>query len=108
MSWPSFKIEADEGISVPCDDFKTLCRLVKRLIANLSFRVVETLSVVHFMDVWAFFDAGKTLPSSEPIRSTLDENESVIVDIWTGNLYCRVRSGTSACLAEGFLNPVTS
>lgn len=108
MSFPSFKMETAEGIPVPCDDFKTLCRLAKRLIANLSFRIAETflilLSVAHFMDFWTFFDASKPLPSSEPIRSTSDETASVIVDTWMGNLCCRVRSGISACIAE----PVTS
>jgi len=112
MSLPSLKVEAEEGIPAPCDDFRVLCRLAKDLIANLSFRIVETflisLSVVHFMGFSAFFEGGETLPSSEPIRSTSDENESVIVDIWTGNLCCRVRSGTLTCLAEGFLNLVTS
>jgi len=108
----SFKTEADGGIPVPCDDFKTLCCLAERLMANLSFCIVETflilLLVVHLMDFWAFFNAGKALPSSEPTRSTSDENESVVVDIWTGNLCCWERSGTSVDLAEGFLNPITS
>jgi len=111
MSLPSFKIEADVDIIVPCDDFKTFCRLAKRLMANISFRIVETFLIlsaaVHF-NFKAFLDAGKTLPSNEPTPSSLDGNESVVVDIWTGNLFCRERSGTSACVAEEFLNPVTS
>lgn len=99
MSMPSFKMEADEGTPAPCDDFKTLYRLAKRL----SFRIAETflilLSIAHFMDFWTFFDASKPLPSSEPIRSTSCDNASEIVDIWTGNLCYRVRSGTSACIS---------
>ena len=95
MSMPFYKMEADECIPVPCDDFKTLCRLAK----CLSFRIAETLLIF-----WTFFDVSKPLPSSEPIGSTSGDNASVIVDIWTGNLCCRVRSGTSACIAE----PVTS
>ena len=112
LSLLSFKKEADEGILEPCDDVKTLCRLAERRMANLSFRIVATFlilsSVVHLMDFWAFLDAGKTLPSSEPIRSTPGENKSAVFDIWTGDLCCGERSGTSACLAEGFLNPITS
>ena len=81
-----------EGITLPCDDFKKSSRLAKRLMASLSFRIVETFLIlpvlVHFMDLWAFFDAGKTLPSVEPTRSSSDENESVVVDTWTGDLCC--------------------
>jgi len=77
-------------------------------MANLSFGIVETFlilsSVVHSVEFWAFFDADKTLPSSEPIRSSSDENES---DVWPGKLCCLERSGTSACIAERSLNPVT-
>ena len=112
MSLRPFKTGANEGIPVPCDDLKTLCRLAKRLRANFNFRIVETflilLSVVRFIDFWTFFDAGRTLPSSGPILSTSDENESVIVDIWTGKLCCLVRSGAPACFAERFLNPRTA
>jgi len=77
-------------------------------MANTSFRIVETflilLSVVHNVNFLAFFDAGKTLPSSEPLRSSSDENEP---DIWTGKLCCLERGDTSACTAERFLDPVT-
>jgi len=60
------------------------------------------------MDFWTFVDAGRTLSSSEPIPSTSDGNESVIVDIWTGKFCCLDRSGASACFGEKFLNPRTS
>ena len=81
-------------------------------MASLSFRIVETFLIlsflVHFMDLWAFFDAGKTLPSVVPTRSSSDENESVVVDTWTGDLCCREPSERSSCLGDGFLNPITS
>ena len=81
-------------------------------MASLSFRIVETFLIlsflVHFMDFWAFFDACKTLPSVGPTPSSSDENESVVVDTWTGDLCCREPSGTLSCLGDGFLSPITS
>ena len=101
-----------EAISLPCDDVKTSSRLAKRLMASLSFRIVETFLIlpflVHFMDFSAFFDAGKTLPSVGPTPSLSDENESEVVDTGTGDMCCRGSSETSSCLGDGFLNPITS
>lgn len=58
-----------------------------------------------------FFDAGKILPSinPDPTLSSSDVNESLFGDVWTENLCCIERIGSSSCLAKGFLNPsVTS
>jgi len=77
-------------------------------MANLSLRIVKTFlilsSVVHGANFLALLDAGKTLSSSESIRSSSDENES---DIWTGKLCCLERGDTSACIAERVLDPFT-